>query len=80
MNTKKLKIDWLDNCPKCERSTVTVSTVKGSLEKLFDGDKVECCGEETEQNRIGSPFINEFLNRIFDEEYEEAKADAEETE
>lgn len=46
MNTKKLKIDWLDNCPKCERSTVTVSTVKGSLEKLFDGDKVECwCGQ-----------------------------------
>ncbi|ENW92796.1 hypothetical protein [Acinetobacter dispersus] len=46
---KKLKIDWLGNCPKCERSIVTVSTVKGSLEKLFDGDKVECwCGQTGE--------------------------------
>ena len=51
------------------------------LSKLSDDDlHTLCCGEETEQERIGSPFINEFLNRIFDEEYEELKADAENSE
>lgn len=41
------------------------------LSKLSEDDlHTLCCGEETEQDRIGSPFINEFLNRIFDEEYE----------
>ena len=41
------------------------------LSKLSEDDlHTLCCGEETEQERIGSPFINEFLNRIFDEEYE----------
>ncbi|WEI17115.1 hypothetical protein PY247_11125 [Acinetobacter proteolyticus] len=49
MNTKNLQIDWLGNCPKCERPSITVKTVKGSLEQLFDGDKVECwCGQTGE--------------------------------
>lgn len=48
------------------------------LSKLNEDDlHTLCCGEETEQVQIGSPFINEFLDRIFDEEYQEAKADAE---
>lgn len=45
------------------------------LSKLSEDDlHTLCCGEETEQERIGSPFINEFLNRIFDEEYEQKAA------
>ena len=48
------------------------------LSKLNEDDlHTLCCGEETEQNRIGSPFINEFLDCIFDEEYEKPKADTE---
>lgn len=41
------------------------------LSKLSEGDlETVCCGEETEQDRIASKQVNEFLNRIFDEEYE----------
>lgn len=51
---------------------------EAELSKLSENDlHTLCCGEETEQDRIGSPYINEFLNRIFDEEYEESKADTE---
>ena len=50
---------------------------EAELSKLSEDDlHTLCCGEETEQDRIGSPFINEFLERIFDKEYE-PKADAE---
>ena len=28
-----------------------------------------CCGEESEQDRLASKELNEFLGRIFDEEY-----------
>lgn len=34
-----------------------------------------CCGEETEQDRLASPSLNRFLNRIFDEEYEPEEAE-----
>lgn len=41
------------------------------LSKLSDEDLgTVCCGEETEQERLASEQLNDFLNRIFDEEYE----------
>ena len=41
------------------------------LSKLSEEDlETVCCGEETEQERLASLATNEFLNRIFDEEYE----------
>lgn len=41
------------------------------LSKLSEDDlHTLCCGEESEQEQIGSTFINEFLERIFNEEYE----------
>lgn len=46
---KKLKINWLEECPKCKRNHVEVTTIKGSKELLFDGDKVNCwCGQTGE--------------------------------
>ncbi|CEI54498.1 hypothetical protein [Acinetobacter bereziniae] len=40
------------------------------LSKLSEEDlETVCCGEETEQERLASLATNEFLNRIFDEEY-----------
>lgn len=46
---KVIKIDWLEECPKCTRKTVEVTTIKGSKELLFDGDKVKCwCGQTGE--------------------------------
>lgn len=37
-----IKIDWLEQCPKCQRSKFDVTTIKGNHEILFDGDKVKC--------------------------------------
>ncbi|HAV4538744.1 TPA: hypothetical protein JIR89_17745 [Acinetobacter baumannii] len=57
---------------------VLVSKMEAELSKLNDDDlHTLCCGEESEQDRIGSKEVNEFLNRIFDEEYE-VKAESKE--
>ena len=34
-----------------------------------------CCGEESEQDRLASKSLNQFLCRIFDEEYEPKEAE-----
>ena len=65
--------EWLMNLDSNE-----LMLAETELSKLNEDDlHTLCCGEETEQERIGSLFINKFLGRIFDEEYEEPKADTE---
>jgi len=45
----KLKIDWLDSCPKCDSSVHTVESKDGTEEWLYSGDKVYCdCGQTGE--------------------------------
>lgn len=47
---KTLKIDWLNQCVKCESHDHTVNTENGSSKWLYDGDKVTCnvCGHAGE--------------------------------
>ncbi|MDA3451979.1 MULTISPECIES: hypothetical protein [Acinetobacter] len=68
-----LLVQWLSSLDK-----VLIGDMEAELSKLNDDDlHTLCCGEESEQDRIGSKEVNEFLCRIFDEEYE-VKAENEE--
>lgn len=41
-----LKIDWLGNCPTCDREEHTVSTSEGNKDYLYEDDAVKCwCGQ-----------------------------------
>lgn len=68
-----LLVQWLSSLDK-----VLIVDMEAELSKLKDDDlHTLCCGEESEQDRIGSKEVNEFLCRIFDEEYE-VKAESKE--
>ncbi|KQG01711.1 hypothetical protein RFK95_15745 [Acinetobacter pittii] len=68
-----LLVQWLSSLDK-----VLICDMEAELSKLNDDDlHTLCCGEESEQDRIGSKEVNEFLCRIFDEEYE-VKAESKE--
>ncbi|MVE46607.1 hypothetical protein D6U64_15085 [Vibrio cholerae] len=42
IESKVLRIEWLDGCPKCSCKTTYVETKSDSNNYLFDGDKVHC--------------------------------------
>lgn len=68
-----LLVQWLSSLDK-----FLICDMEAELSKLNDDDlHTLCCGEESEQDRIGSKEVNEFLCRIFDEEYE-VKAESKE--
>lgn len=62
----ELLLNWLQTL-----DSKLLEPIELELSKL-SGEDIEtvCCGEETEQERLASESLNEFLNRIFDEEYE----------
>lgn len=69
---KKIKVDWLGKCPKCERTEHTASTVEGNKSYLYDGDIVECwCGQTgvIDVDGIGSAWCewNEKPRTIIDD-------------
>lgn len=69
---KKIKVDWLGKCPKCERTEHTASTVEGNKSYLYDGDIVECwCGQTgvIDVDSIGSAWCewNEKPRTIIDD-------------
>jgi len=62
----ELLLNWLQTL-----DSNLLETIELELSKLSEEDlETVCCGEETEQERLASKSVNEFLNRIFDEEYE----------
>lgn len=61
-----LLLDWLQTI-----DSKLLELIELELSKLSDEDlHTVCCGEETEQERLASLSVNQFLNRIFDESYE----------
>lgn len=46
---KTIKINWLDNCPKCGHEDAAVTT-QGNEKELFAGEQVTCmkCGHNGE--------------------------------
>lgn len=62
----ELLLNWLKTL-----DSKLLEPIELELSKLSGEDiEIVCCGEETEQERLASESLNEFLNRIFDEEYE----------
>ncbi len=62
----ELLLNWLQTL-----NSEMLDQIELEISKLSDEDlETVCCGEETEQERLASKSLNEFLNRIFDEEYE----------
>lgn len=62
----ELLLNWLQTL-----DSNLLETIELELSKLSEEDlETVCCGEETEQERLASKSVNEFLDRIFDEEYE----------
>lgn len=62
----ELLLNWLQTL-----DSKLLEPIELELSKLSEEDlETVCCGEETEQERLASESVNEFLNRIFDEEYE----------
>ncbi|WP_336916625.1 hypothetical protein [Acinetobacter modestus] len=62
----ELLLNWLQTL-----DSKLLEPIELELSKLSEEDfETVCCGEETEQERLASESLNEFLNRIFDEEYE----------
>lgn len=62
----ELLLNWLQTL-----DSNLLETIELELSKLSEEDlETVCCGEEIEQERLASKSVNEFLNRIFDEEYE----------
>lgn len=62
----ELLLNWLQTL-----DSNLLEPIELELSKLSEEDlETVCCGEETEQERLASKSVNEFLNRIFDEEYE----------
>ncbi|UJE34803.1 hypothetical protein vBAbaPP1_12 [Acinetobacter phage vB_AbaM_P1] len=59
-------LKWLDRLPE------NVEVFERELSKLTKEQLfIVCCGEETEAAELHSQELNDFLNRIFDEEYEQ---------
>ena len=43
---KTLNVDWLGNCPTCDREEHVVSTSEGNKDYLYEDDAVKCwCGQ-----------------------------------
>lgn len=62
----ELLLNWLQTL-----DSKLLEPIEFELSKLSKEDlETVCCGEKTEQERLASESLNEFLNRIFDEEYE----------
>ena len=62
----ELLLNWLQTL-----DSKILEPIELELSRLSEEDiEIVCCGEETEQERLASESLNEFLNRIFDEEYE----------
>ncbi|WP_335954032.1 hypothetical protein [Acinetobacter higginsii] len=62
----ELLLNWLQTL-----DSNLLEPIELELSKLSEEDlDTVCCGEETEQERLASKSVNEFLNRISDEEYE----------
>ena len=62
----ELLLNWLQTL-----DSKILEPIELELSRLSEEDlETVCCGEETEQERLASESLNEFLNRIFDEEYE----------
>ncbi|WP_048764946.1 hypothetical protein [Acinetobacter sp. 243_ASPC] len=65
-----IKLDYLKRW-LVKQNFLELMKIESELSYLSEEDLFTvCCGEETEQDRLASPSLNEFLNRIFDEEYE----------
>lgn len=65
-----IKLDYLKRW-LVKQNFLELMKIESELSYLSEEDLFTvCCGEETEQDRLASPLLNEFLNRIFDEEYE----------
>ena len=62
----ELLLNWLQTLDSKILEPIELELSRLSEEEL----ETVCCGEETEQERLASESVNEFLNRIFDEEYE----------
>lgn len=44
---KKINVNWLNSCPACDSSDLTVHTENGTELWLYEDDLVECsCGEK----------------------------------
>jgi len=56
---------WLIQQPETDLMKIELDLAQLSEEELNS----VCCGDETEQERLASRQVNEFLGRIFDEEY-----------
>lgn len=53
-----------------KQDEIILMKIESELSALSDDDlETVCCGEESEQERLASNLVNEFLNQIFDEEY-----------
>ncbi|MDC4790764.1 hypothetical protein NQ839_00810 [Acinetobacter baumannii] len=71
----KLLVQWLSVLDQA-----LVRDMEKELSKLNDDDlHALCCGFEEDQERLGSVELNDFLGRIFNEEYE-VKAESKEAE
>lgn len=56
---------WLIQQPETD-----LMRIESELAQLSDDElNTVCCGEESEQYRLASKLVNDFLCRIFDEEY-----------
>ena len=56
---------WLIQQPE-----VDLMKIESDLAQLSEAElNTVCCGEESEQYRLASVQVNDFLGRIFDEEY-----------
>lgn len=56
---------WLIQQPE-----VNLMRIESELAQLSESElNTVCCGEESEQYRLASKLVNDFLCRIFDEEY-----------
>lgn len=66
----RIKLDLLNKW-LLKQDNQLLKTVESELSALNEEDLTTvCCGEESEQERLASPAVNDFLCRIFNEEYE----------
>lgn len=52
---RTLEIDWLGECEKCGCTDAVVTTERGSVDRLFSGDRLKCanCGNTGEVDTEG---------------------------
>lgn len=64
-----IKLDYLKRW-LIEQDEADLMKIESDLAQLTEDElNTVCCGEESEQYRLASKQVNEFLGRIFDEEY-----------